>query len=149
MNTDACPEFRKCTYVFALVDRKELRPHEQVDDARIAELSAEITSDGVLRYPVIVDKGSMVILDGHHRVTVLTKLGCTFIPAYLVDYCNDGIQVASWRGSPSIAGISEITKETVVLAGLTGHLFSPKTSRHIWPWPPRAYPMPVNLLRKL
>lgn len=145
MNLSAEFESKSYSCAFAIVNRNGLRPHEQIIGSRIEELVSEITTDGVLKQPVIVDKTSLVILDGHHRVTVLGKLGCIFIPAYLVDYHDEDIQVKSWRDPVQ----SKVTKESVLVAGLTGHLLPPKTSRHIWPWRLNPCPVPIKTLRVL
>lgn len=140
----------QCCCTLALIDCSRLRPHEETEKSRIEELVSEISCEGVLKYPVIVDKASMVILDGHHRVSVLAKLGCIFVPAYLVNYYDENIQVSDWgNASRSVACMSKVTKESVVSAALTGHLFPPKTSRHIWPWHRQAHPMPVRVLQEL
>lgn len=137
-------------YTFVLIDGSTLKPHEETDMSRVKELTSEITGDGMLRHPVIVDKTFMVILDGHHRVSVLTKLGCMFIPAYLVDYHDESIQVRNWReGKEPEIEISKVTKENVVSAALTGQLFPPKTSRHIWPWRREECPIPIRMLEEL
>lgn len=149
MNRDSKLDGQSC-YTLALIDCSRLRPHEETDKLRIEELASEISGEGVLKYPVIVDKASMVILDGHHRATVLAKLGCKFVPAYLVDYYDENIQVSNWsnvKGTETCMSI--VTKESVVSAALTGHLFPPKTSRHIWPWHRQAHPMPIRVLQEL
>ncbi len=140
----------QCGYTLVLIDYSRLRPHEETETSRIEELASEISGEGVLKYPVIVDKASMVILDGHHRVSVLAQLGCKFVPACLVDYYDESIQVSNWNNaSESETCMSKITKESVVSAALTGRLFPPKTSRHIWPWRRQANPMPVKVLQEL
>ncbi len=146
-----------CRYSFALVHHKELVSHENVDNDRVLELTQEIERDGMIKYPVIVDVNSMIILDGHHRVRALVSLGCQFIPAYLLDYYDDAIVVTSWGTSLTADGrdgskaqaISPVTKDTVIVAGLTGKLLPPKTSRHLWPWPYEQRPVSVAVLKDL
>jgi hypothetical protein len=148
---------KACRYSFALVDDKALAAHENVDVDRVAELTREIARDGVIKYPIIVDINSMVILDGHHRVRALMALGCHFIPAYLLDYYNDTIVVTNWgnslaenrRDGSDDAAASPITKDRVIVAGLTGRLLPPKTSRHLWPWPYEQRPVSIAVLKNL
>jgi ParB-like chromosome segregation protein Spo0J len=73
-------------YSFALVETAALVPHEEVDQERLLLLVKQIARDGALFSPVMVDRSSMVILDGHHRVNALKLLGCILTPVYLVDY---------------------------------------------------------------
>jgi hypothetical protein len=126
---------------FGLLELASLSRHEEVVPEHLAALTAEIERDGELREPVIVDRRTLVILDGHHRVEAMRALGCALVPAYLVDYDDASIAVLPWR-----AGIV-VTKETVVRTGLSGNPYPPKTSRHVLPGglPPR--PTPLGRLR--
>jgi len=130
-------------YPFALVEAACLLPHERINESYLRTLTEEIRSDGVLRHPVIVDRTSLVILDGHHRVAALKRLGCTFVPAYLLDYSDPSIMVEGWR-SDFIPD-----KEAVIRSGISGALFPPKTSRHVLQYPPRAHPVSLAVLKSL
>lgn len=80
----------------ALVELERLRLHEEPDLRVLLPLLHEIEEDGVLWSPVIVDRESMVVLDGTHRVTALRMLGCRYACAYLVDYSRPEIGVDRW-----------------------------------------------------
>jgi hypothetical protein len=45
---------------------------------------------------VIVDRETMVVLDGAHRVTALRMLGCRYACAALVDYMGPQIELGGW-----------------------------------------------------
>ncbi len=111
---------------YTLADISVLRPHEMVDKAHLEELLRQIVSDGVLKTPVIVDKETMVILDGHHRVEALRRLGAGKVPVVLVDYRDPRILVKSWDG------IEPPSKDEVLERARRGHLFPPKTTRHVY-----------------
>jgi len=68
-----------------------------------------------------------VILDGHHRFEALRLLGCRRVPAYVIDYFSDIVDLTLWPD----ATVKEVTKEEVIRRGLAGELFPPKTTRHI------------------
>ncbi len=127
---------------FALVDPGDLLPHEDVDSLRLRELRDRLTRDGILYRPVIVDRTSKVILDGHHRVRLLGELGCTLVPVYMVDYPHPSIRVFGRR-----PGIS-VDKTIVVQRGLSGNPFPPRTSRHVFTTPPPLRPTPLGVLAK-
>ncbi|MEM1712449.1 MAG: ParB N-terminal domain-containing protein [Acidilobaceae archaeon] len=91
---------------------------------RLIEIIEWIVRDGAIHYPILVDKDTLIILDGHHRVEALRRLGYKLVPALLVDYDSDCISVSSWR-----EGVY-VTKDLVREHGLTGNLLPPKTSRH-------------------
>jgi len=108
-----------------LVELARLRAHEEVDFTHLRKLKEEIDSDRVLKFAIAVDKGTNIILDGHHRVSALKELGCERIPVVFVDYGSFQIKVDNWRNGP------EVTKRMVVDAGLSGRSFPSKTSKHM------------------
>jgi len=80
-----------------LIDILRLRDHEEVDPFRFKELMKEIVEDGFQRDPIIVDKESSVVLDGHHRRNILKTLGYSKIASYQVQYMEDSIiRVKTW-----------------------------------------------------
>jgi len=130
-------------FSFALVETAALVPHEEVDQERLLLLVKQIAKDGALFSPVMVDRSSMVILDGHHRVNALRLLGCILTPVYLVDYRDPSIKVTQWREDV------KVSKQAVVEAGLSGRPYPPRVSRHEWGVPPKERPVPLPLLRSL
>ena len=77
--------------------------------------------------PLVVDRNTGVILDGHHRRQVAMRLNLKCLPCVLVDYQGDeSVELDVWPN----CGRDSISKIEVVEAGLNGVLFSPKTSRH-------------------
>jgi ParB-like chromosome segregation protein Spo0J len=102
-----------------------LKQHEEVEEKRLAELYEEIKSDGFLKRAIAVDLNNYIIIDGHHRYNVLKALGCSRIPALLVDYFSPILKVLSWKGD------EEISKSSVIEAGLSGKLFPARTTRHV------------------
>lgn len=109
-----------------LFDLKDLREHEEVEPKYLERLKNQILKDRALKRPIIVDKNSNIILDGHFRYNVLKQLGCSKIPVYLIDYRSSEILVKSWNGN------DVITKEDVIAAGLTEKKLPPKTSKHMF-----------------
>jgi hypothetical protein len=122
---------------FALVPLDELKPHERIDEADLPGLVAEIRARGLLRHPIWVARGSRVILNGHHRVAALRRLGAARAPAWLIDYHSRSVRVDRWSPGPSIS------KEEVERRALEGRLFPPKTTKHILATDPgeRATPL--------
>lgn len=119
------PPRRGCNPRIELVPIDLLKPHEQVISEHVIELLEDISRRGILIKPVLVDEKTLVILDGHHRVEALKRLGAKLIPAVLVDYDDDNcVTVDSWR--PDWV----VTKNLVRSTALNGGLLPPKTSRH-------------------
>jgi len=104
---------------------EELKEHEEIRPDYLEELKNEILSDGILKMPIAVDKNNCIILDGHHRLQALKRIGCTKIPVVLVDYQSPNIKVIGWRQGESI------TKEIIIDTALAGRRMPSKTSKHM------------------
>ncbi len=120
------PARRTPSVRFEVLEIGRLHGHERIRPALLQELTDQIRKDGYLRRPILVADVDFVILDGHHRVEAVRALGARRIPAYLVDYFSDVVQLGTWPD----AVVSVVTKEDVIRRGRTGDLFPPKTSRH-------------------
>ena len=75
---------------------EKLYIHEETIAEIVERLSDEIERDAHVKHPVIVDKETLVVLDGMHRVAALQHLGYKLIPVCTVDYNNPNITVGSW-----------------------------------------------------
>ncbi len=109
---------------FALVPIARLRGHEQIRPELVDELVAQISARGVVADPIWVARGSWVVLNGHHRVAALERLGASRVPAYLVDYESGRVTLDRWSPGPPIS------KAEVVRRARAGELFPSKTTRH-------------------
>ena len=111
--------------MYAFVDIKRLKEHEETTDERIRLLSDDIERDGVLKRAIAVDIKTNVILDGHHRLCALLKLNCKKIPVVFFNYDDPAIKVLPWRKGESV------NKEIVRKAGLSDKKLPPKTTKHV------------------
>ncbi|WP_455276715.1 hypothetical protein [[Eubacterium] cellulosolvens] len=107
------------------VELEKLIQHEEYDPIYLEELTDEIVLDKILKFTIVVDKDTNIILDGVHRFNVLKRLGCKKVPIVYVDYNSPLIEVDTWK-----KGL-HLTKKDVVKAGLSGKKFLPKTSKHM------------------
>jgi len=81
-------------YGIYLVDPNDLKLHEEYIEEHLEKLKRQIINDGVLKKPIIVEKNTMIVLDGTHRVTIARELGFKRIPAILVNYSE--VKIRSW-----------------------------------------------------
>lgn len=110
-----------------LVPVEWLKPHEEIKPRNRDKLLEMTKRWGGYTKPLIVDKLTGAILDGHHRYSIAEKLNLAQIPVIAVDYLTDeSIEVDVW---PS-AAIEGLTKEQVIEMSLSNNVFPPKTSRH-------------------
>lgn len=111
-----------------LIKVDKLKGHEKTNLRRLRSLMVEIVSDGCLKRPVVVDRKTLVILDGHHRHKVFKMLGLRKIPVFFVDYLgNNKVRVYLRRKELMV----ELIKEAVLKRALKGRLFPEKTTRHL------------------
>ncbi|RAH07030.1 MAG: hypothetical protein CMA00_001080 [Methanobacteriota archaeon] len=110
-----------------LVPVEILRPHEQTVPKKVDELEKMTHRWKAYVLPLVVDRNSGVILDGHHRHQVALRLKLKCLPCVLVDYLgDDSVELDVWPN----CGRNSVSKDEVIKAGLEGELFRPKTSRH-------------------
>ena len=110
-----------------LVPVEWLKPHEEIKPRNRDKLLNMTKRWGGYTKPLIVDKMTGAILDGHHRYSIAGELKLARIPVIAVDYLNDDtIEVDVWPA----ANIDSLTKKEVIEMSLSANVFPPKTSRH-------------------
>ncbi|MBL6881380.1 MAG: ParB N-terminal domain-containing protein [Candidatus Poseidoniaceae archaeon] len=110
-----------------LVPLEWLKPHEEIKVKNMKKLLDMTLRWNGFTKPLIVDKATGVILDGHHRHAVAMRLELARIPVIVVDYFdNESIDIELWPASE----LEEITKQDVIDMALSDHLYPPKTTRH-------------------
>ena len=128
-----------------LVPLEVLRPHEQILPKKVDQLEKMTHRWNAYTKPLLIDRATGTILDGHHRYQVAQRLELLCVPCVLIDYLEDSlIELDIWPN----CGRDEVTKNEVIQAALSGNLFTPKTSRHRLSdhLPPIA--VPLSRLRK-
>lgn len=108
-----------------------------VDAAHVRALTEEMRRDGAQRRPVLVERRTFAILDGHHRFHAAKALGLAFVNAVVIDYDDPRLTLASWTER-------SFTPQDVRAAAESGELLPVKSTRHILN-PPLADD-PVTLL---
>ena len=83
-------------YDITLIEIARLRPTEEVDAAHVARLATDLQRDGCLRQPILVERTSLAILDGHHRYHAAMRLGLSRIAAILISYGDPRLSLLSW-----------------------------------------------------
>ena len=123
-----------------LVPLEWLKAHEEIKPRNRDKLLEMTKRWGGYTKPLIVDKHTGAILDGHHRHSIAHLLQLKRVPAICVDYLADhSIKLGVWPG----CGLDELTKVEVIDMALSQAVFPPKTSRHMLPveTPPIFFPL--------
>ena len=89
---------------FRLVPLEELLAHEEIDEGDVHHLAEDIQGRRVVDDPiwVAVAEDAYIILNGHHRVAALRKLGVPNAPAWVVDYPSTSVRLERWSDGPPI-----------------------------------------------
>ena len=72
-----------------LVPFEILRPHEQIVLKKVDQLERMTVRWNAYTKPLLVDRVSGTILDGHHRYEIAKRMGLLCLPCVLVDYISD------------------------------------------------------------
>ena len=127
-------------YRVELLNPAHLIPHEEVRPERVDEILAKIRRRNFFHKPILVDRDTWTILDGHHKWTAACALGLRRVPVVAIDYLRDGrIRVEPGEGIEATA----MSKEGILLAALRSKRFPPKSSRHILPSPLPRLKIPI------
>jgi hypothetical protein len=142
---------KKSEFKIVIMSIDELKPHEKGSPLYTEILKNELLRDGIIRYPIIADEKTKVILDGMHRWLAMKSIGYRQIPVLLIDINeNSEIRIGFKRVHRYIYNSDrKITAKEVISAGLRGELMRPRTTRHFFPFikPPRI-DHPLNLLKR-
>ena len=127
-------------YKLELLSTKDITETEEHSLDRVEWLKNIIISEGIWRIPLIVEKHSLAIMDGHHRFNVAKKIGLTRVPAILLDYDQDNVMVGAWHED------MYIDKE-IMLGNIRNKILFPyKTTRHIVSPSPEELQIPLSFL---
>lgn len=84
------------TLEIGLVNLQSLKLHEETLEAPLTSLVEDIEKSGVVKHPVIVDKDSLTVLDGMHRVQALRRIGCVRALTCNVNYQSQDVTLKFW-----------------------------------------------------
>lgn len=90
-------------------------------------LTDDIRKNKVIRMPIVVDRRTGIILDGHHRTCAAKKIGIRKIPALIVDYNMPDIEVYPRRNI-------KVSKNDVIRICRNNEKYPSKTTKHVFPF---------------
>jgi hypothetical protein len=128
----------------------KLKPLELVFPFHLKNLGDMITASQNITSPILADKDTGIVLDGSHRYAYLYGEGYELAPVEWVDYKDENIRVGTHLMHRHIIdGSTNISKAEVVYRGRSGNLFSPRTTRHFFPFRKNTFAnVPLSQLRK-
>ncbi|MBT4935444.1 NTP transferase domain-containing protein [Candidatus Woesearchaeota archaeon] len=135
---------------YEIVSINTIKPLEKVFPNHLNNLNNLLLKDGFVKAPLLVDKNTGIVLDGSHRYIFFLMHGYKTVPVQYVDYNNENIRVGTrLMHRHLIIDKTNISKSEVVERGLTGNIFSPRTTRHFFPFRKiDDMDLPLNKLEK-
>lgn len=125
-----------------LLPPETLLPTEETVPARVREVSDDLLATGVWRMPILVERSSLVVMDGHHRRAFALAYGFARVPCLLLSYLD--VELEAWRDDQLV------TPAEVISRGLAGRLYPAKSTRHITRLAAEIIcDYPLELLRKI
>ncbi len=128
--------------IIELRNPSELLPHEHFSAVRAFVVMLKIVARGAFTTPILIDRHSGTILDGHHRAAASRWLGLAYAPCASVEYLtDDAISVLPRRNN------IPVEKQTIIAAALRGTVYPRKTTRHTYQLSDFV-PVALNTLRR-
>lgn len=112
-----------------------LRPLEKVFPHHLENIKRLIMRDGEIHKALIADRVTGTVLDGSHRYAFLLAEGYGLAPVHWVDYQDENIRVGARLAHRFLVDDdSPINKRECLRRSASGDLFSPRTTRHFFPF---------------
>ncbi|KVM57907.1 hypothetical protein WJ58_11860 [Burkholderia ubonensis] len=115
------------TWTIELIQIERILPNEEHDETRLLEVLDSIARSGRWTAPIVLERESLAVMDGHHRLAAARCLSLPLVPCVLLDYAQVGVETR--RPDFSVDG------DQIVARSRARVLYPPKTTRHIFPQP--------------
>ncbi|SFI14874.1 ParB-like nuclease domain-containing protein [Collimonas sp. OK307] len=116
----------------------QIRPNEQHYPEHALFLADTILRERLWRVPVALERHSLAVMDGHHRLEAARRLKLALVPCLLLDYAQ--VEVSATR--QGYVG----TPREIVRRARSGELYPPKTTRHSFQSPPPTCSISLSFL---
>jgi hypothetical protein len=99
-----------------------LKPTEEIIPSHLRELTAQMLASSQWQTPILVERSTLIIMDGHHRRAFALEQKFARVPCILLSYSH--VLLESRRKDLLV------TPAEVISRGLKGKLYPPKSTRH-------------------
>lgn len=128
-----------CAFPIHFVLVKQIRPNECHYPNLAMALADTILREQLWRVPIVLERTSLTVMDGHHRLQAACQLRLKYVPCLLLDY--DYVKVDATRCG------YHVNPHEIVRRAKDGDLYPPKTTRHQFPSPLPICNISVPLLQ--
>lgn len=116
-----------CSLPIDFMPVDQIRPNERHYPDHAVTLADTILREQLWRVPVVLERFSLAVMDGHHRLEAARKLRLKYVPCLLLDY--DSVEVDAAR--PGYI----VNPREIIRRARASDLYPPKTTRHRFPSP--------------
>jgi ParB-like nuclease domain len=116
-----------CSLPIDFVPIEQIRPNECHYPDHAVTLADTILREQLWRIPIVLERFSLAVMDGHHRLEAARKLRLKYVPCLLLDY--DSVEVDATR--PGYL----VNSREIIRRARASDLYPPKTTRHRFPSP--------------
>jgi ParB-like chromosome segregation protein Spo0J len=135
------PHIPHDTSIIELIPIERILPNEEHDEARLLEVLDSMTRSGRWTVPIVLERASLAVMDGHHRLAAARRLSLPRVPCVLLDYAQVDVQARR----PEF----RVDAAHIVARSLARNLYPPKTTRHIFLQPLPACSIEIATLAAL
>jgi ParB-like chromosome segregation protein Spo0J len=111
-----------CSLPIHFVRADLILPNECHHPQHAASLAATIRREQLWRIPVALERHSLAVMDGHHRLEAALQLRLMYVPCLLLDY--DQVEVSASRQGYLV------TPQEIVRRAKARELYPAKTTQH-------------------
>jgi hypothetical protein len=80
----------------SIIPLDEIRPHERTIPSLLRTIRNDMIRTGKQRDPILVDRKTLLALDGMHRIESLKSLGANYALCAEYDYLSDSVKLERW-----------------------------------------------------
>ncbi len=116
-----------CSLPIDFVPVEQIRPNECHCPDHAVTLADTILREQLWRVPIALERTSLAVMDGHHRLEAARRLKLKYVPCLLLDY--DRVKVDATHDGYTV------NPREIIRRARAGELYPPKTTRHHFPSP--------------
>jgi cytidyltransferase-like protein len=106
------------------VDINSIKIHENVIIENVIAFESYLEKSQNFLIPSIIISEEMVLIDGHHRLELMKKMGYSNIPVTIINYYHPSVLT-------HIIKEKQLSKQTIIETALSGKTLPPKSTRHV------------------
>jgi L-serine kinase (ADP) len=112
---------------YKLTYTNELFPHEEVNETRVKEIIDSMTQNDLFTKPIIVDRMTKLIIDGHHRYNAAISIGLKRVPTFEVNYLQTRLKAFKEDTNNHL-----ISKNHIIKTAQSRKLLKTKATCHVF-----------------